>query len=281
MDAAIVTAADASYFDLLQDCISSIRRHPRATSLDLCVLDVGLSEQQVETIRPQVTHVRSPGWDIEFAAQASCPPWFRAFVSRPFLPKHFPEYELLIWLDADTWLCNWDAIDLLQAAGERSGFVAVPELDRSYSHCFHLRPGVLRNLRETYEQGFGREVAERLAVLPVINSGVLAIRRDSSAWSAWVTILQQALARSTRFLVEQCALNVAIYTGQIKPHFLPSWCNWNCAHATPLLNPATGELHSPMMPYERISICHLTDVKRQAVDVTGTDGAVRHIPLTY
>lgn len=279
MKTALVTAANDKFFDLVSGLIQSFHDCPESSELGLCVLDVGLTSEQVSTLKSKNAKVVKPGWDLQFNS-ASCPEWFKALVARPHFPKHFPEYDAYVSIDADAWLCNWDGVALLIKAMKTSGFAIVPELDRSYAHCYQLRPNVTKNVRETYVESFGEETA-RLADAPIINAGVFAMRRDLPFWDIWAKTLHGALQRSIRSLSEQCALNYCIYTGQIKAHFLPSWCNWNCSSALPVLNPSTRQLHSPAIPFEQISICHLVDAKRQVYEIQGTDGFKRKLALTY
>jgi hypothetical protein len=280
MRTTIISAADAGAFAFLQDLIRSFHAAGGPQHADFCVLDVGLTPAQRQSISPEVRRIVSAKWDYPFD-HARVPPWFRAMTARPHLPRYFNEYEILVWVDADAWFCNWDAASLLIRAAAGCEFVGVPELDRTYAHCYQLRPVVQANLERCYREGYGEEAARRFASVPVVNAGVFAMRRDSPGWRVWDDLLGPALLRSTSKLVEQCALNIALYTGRIRPHFLPSWCNWNCGAATPLLNPVTRQLLVPMLPFEPISICHLIDVKDGPVEVNGTDGKTRKIPLTY
>ncbi len=200
---------------------------------------------------------------------------------RPFFPRYFPEYELLIWIDADAWLCNWEAMKLLIRGAEMNGFAIVPEVDRAYSHCFIPRDDLLTNLRNAYFTGFGPQAAARFSTMPVLNCGVFAMRRDVPFWEIWAEILSEALQQGVGPLIEQCALNVAVYNNRIPACFLPSWCNWNCSLSLPILDPRTRNLLVPMLPHEPISICHLVNCKRRILDVACTDGVTRHMPLTY
>jgi hypothetical protein len=279
MRVAIVTGADASFFGLLSELIDSYEAAGGRESAELCAFDLGLTSEQVQIISPRVARVVQPRWDYPFG-NAQVPGWFAALTARPHLPTYF-DHDIILWVDADAWFCNWEAAALLIRAAQTHELVAVPELDRAYAHCFGLRPQVAANLLDTYREAFGDVAAQRFAHLPVVNAGVFAMHRDSPGWKIWGDLLGQALQRSTRRLVEQCALNVALYTGRIRPHFLPSWCNWNCGGALPWLNPATRQLLAPMLPNEVISICHLMDVKMQAVEVQCTDGRRRSMALTY
>jgi hypothetical protein len=281
MKATIVSATDAVLFDLLLGLIQSIRACPESRDVEVCVLDVGMTPEQVSQLAPMVTRVVKAQWDFEFEGREVRPSWYKAMFARPCLPRYFPDYELLIWIDADAWLCNWDAMALLLAARETRGIVIVPELDRTYSYCFHKRSGVLDNVATTYRESFGDEAASKYTDMPILNAGVFAMRRDLPFWDIWAEILAEALRRRVRVLIEQCALNLGIYSGRIAADFLPSWCNWNVANSVPVLDPKTRRLFVPAMPYEPISICHLTDAKRETLSVLCTDRVFRNLPLTY
>jgi hypothetical protein len=281
MKTTIITGADASFFDLLWGLVQSIRACPESREVDLCILDVGLSAQQIAQLTPHVTRIVPAGWDFEFPGRLEAPSWYKAMYCRPFFPRYFPEYDLLVWIDADAWMCNWEAMKLLMAAAGSQRMAIVPEIDRTYTHCYQLRPDVLENLRGAYLAAFGEDAARRYPLLPVFNCGVFAMLRDVPHWKTWSEIMVQALQQCLGALIEQCALNVAAYTGRIPVYCLPSWCNWNAAHAVPMLNPTERTLHAPLLPHEAISIVHLTDIKRNAVKQLGTDGATRLLPLTY
>ena len=283
MKTTIISGADASFIDLLLQLVQSIRACGESRDVDLCILDVGLTPQQVSQLTPLVTRIVPAEWNLDFPARHRpdmCPSWYKAMYCRPFFPEYFPDYELMVWIDADAWLCNWEAMKLLLRGGQMNGFAIVPEVDRAYPHCFVPRQSVLTNLKNTYYAGFGPDAA-RFASMPVLNCGVFAMRRDVPYWGIWAEILARALQQGVGPLIEQCALNVAVYNNQIPACFLPSWCNWNCAHSVPILDPQTRNLLVPLLPFEPISICHLVDCKRQSLNVTCSDGTFRHMPLTY
>jgi len=139
----------------------------------------------------------------------------------------------------------------------------------------------VETVRKHYVGCFGEVVGGQLAVLPIINSGVWAMRRDVPFWGVWAEVMKEALARHVGPLTEQCALNGAIYTGKIAYYALPAWCNWNCAQATPLLDVETRLFHEPMLPHDLISILHLNDIKGREVEVLCTDGNSRKMQLSY
>ena len=44
---AIITLADSNYFEMLNELIDSIHKHPESKKISICVLDAGLTEEQI------------------------------------------------------------------------------------------------------------------------------------------------------------------------------------------------------------------------------------------
>src|ERR1700746_3788195 len=122
--------ADRNYFPLLRDMILSIRAHSRDVAIG--VLDLGLEAEHRRWLSEKVSHIVSPGWDLDFPHRAQTPETLKAQVARPFLRRHFPGYETYLWIDADAWLQDWRAIDLYVAAAGRGQLPITPGSDRRY-----------------------------------------------------------------------------------------------------------------------------------------------------
>ena len=60
----IVTLSDSNYFPLLEELIHSIRRFKQSENIDICLLDAGLSSDQIELISTQVDEIKKADWDI-------------------------------------------------------------------------------------------------------------------------------------------------------------------------------------------------------------------------
>ena len=55
---AIVTLADSNYFELLQELVSSIKKHKESENVSICVLDAGLTNEQIKIIKDKVFSVK-------------------------------------------------------------------------------------------------------------------------------------------------------------------------------------------------------------------------------
>jgi hypothetical protein len=279
---AIVTAADANYVPFLTDLLDSIERHQRISSrMDVCVLDIGLTPEQKAALAKRVTKIIEPGWLFDFSAKENTPRYMQGMLARPFFPEILPGYERYVHLDADVWLQDWRGMELLLLPSQGEMMVIVPEIHRAYAHNYRVDRAVQDTLRRHYVGCFGENVANQLLMLPIINAGVWAMRRDVPYWKVWGDILKEAMNRFAGPLTEQCALNAALYTGKIAYYALPAWCNWNCAQATPLFDVDTRLFHEPMLPHDLISMVHMNGVKGSEVEVLCTDGSARKMALTY
>lgn len=280
MRASIVTASDEGYFPTVVELLDSLEGIERLGSFSIHVLDVGLNEAQQRQLAARGCALVVPGWDVDVSRVQGVPGWFRAMTARPFLPSYVRETDLILWIDGDVWVQDQEMLyDFVRAA--RAGRLAVcPEMDRCYDNVF------LRNSsREVYygnlTRYFGRETAETLVHLPMLNCGVFALPADSPFWSLWQDAARAAARRYCSNFLEQTAFNVAVYTNRVTPHFLPARYNWMTCHAIPAFDEGSGRFVEPQLPHDRIGLVHLACGmwKRGDILYRTTDGRVRIGPL--
>lgn len=283
----IISGGDAKYFPLLRACLSSIRDQPEGRDVPLGILDLGLTEDQCTWLRDIGAGIVKPGWDIELHRARQLPEHYKALIARPFLPRHFPGYELYMWLDADAWVQDWSAVELFRRAAREGAIAVVPEIDRSYRNFFHAWQEFHDIIHASYREAFDQTTADEMVRHPLINSGVFALQPNSPTWEVWAGLIGQGLSRSDNFLTEQNALNIAIYRHGIKKHFLPVTCNWAAHHSTPAWDVARRCFVEPCLPHSKIGILHLTvwTKEQPTVDVLQVggpnDGATRPMSLRY
>jgi hypothetical protein len=281
-DIIVVSAADSGYFPLLRDAVTSVRAlNPR---VPIGVLDLGLAPEEIAWLGESVAHVVRPGWDVEFPGRERMPETFKAQVARPFLPRHFPGYEMYFWLDADAWLQEWRVVELyLVAAGKEKIAIAL-ELDRAYKRHYK-RPKLLgMNLVwKTYREAFGWRAADRLGRNPTANCGVFALHRDAPHWQEWARFLTRVLQRTRFFFAEQIALNYAIFAEGLPANFLPAYCNWAVGDALPAFDATRGLFVEPYAPHEVIGVMHLAgrDHKTGVHRLERLDGGTVETSLRY
>ena len=207
---------------------------------------------------------------------------------RPYLNEIVRGYDVILWLDADTWAQHPPAvIELAEEAG-RHGMAAVPEVDRGYFkfvegvHAWDIEADGVRRL-------FGPEIAQRMAHVPVVNSGVWAARADSPLWPAWRRYLQAGLGRIdviddfTR-TVEQSAFNLAIRLESLPLRRFPASYNWLACLALPHWHEGRRTLVDPNPPNDSIRIVHVSAHligKPVVLPAIGAPASVGPLMLTY
>jgi hypothetical protein len=248
------------------------------------VLDLGLEPDQLAWLGERVTRVVRPGWDIEFPDRDRTPETLKALVSRPYLPRHFPGYEMYLWLDADAWLQDWRTVELYCGAAGRDRLAITLELDRAYKRHYKRPKFFGMTLAwKCYRQAFGWRVADRLGRNPTANGGVFALHRDAPHWEAYGRLLSQVLQRSRFFLGEQTALNYTIFGERLPVNFLPAYCNWMPGDAVPAFDAVRGLFVEPYAPHEVIGVMHLAgrDQKNKVFRLDCLDGGVIETSLRY
>ena len=183
-----LTGGDAAYFDLMHDCIASLRATPEGRALALGVLDCGLTDEQRAWCREQGAELVVPQWDFAFPGRAALKDGYKALTARPFLPRYFPGFDLYFWIDADCWVQQGDAIDLFLTAARTGALAVAPEIHRSMRHYHHAWGEFSAVCGAAYEACFDKETAERLIRYPMINAGVFALAADAPHWAGWADV---------------------------------------------------------------------------------------------
>jgi hypothetical protein len=268
-----ITGGDAAYFDLMRDCIASLRATAEGQAMALGALDCGLSDEQRAWCREQGATLVMPEWDFDFPGRDKLKDGYKALTARPFLPRYFPGFDVYLWIDGDCWVQQGDALSLFVAAARTGALAVAPEIHRSMRHYRHAWTEFSSVNGAAYESCFDRATAERLIRYPLINAGVFALTADAPHWAGWAGLLGEALHRSTD-MTDQIALNVLVYDKGFECEPLPSRCNWPVHHATPAWDEERGLFVEPAMPYEPLGILHLTIYTKRlaALDVREVNG---------
>jgi hypothetical protein len=89
-----ITGGDAAYFDLMRDCMGSLRATAEGRAVALGVLDCGLTAEQQAWCRAQGATLVVPRWDFDFPGRETLKDGYKALTARPFLPRYFPGFHL-------------------------------------------------------------------------------------------------------------------------------------------------------------------------------------------
>ncbi len=256
MKTIIISAADAGFFHLLHGLIESLTSINNYDCPQLGVLDLGLTTEQLAWLKQKKAITVTPEWDFEFADRDTKNRNFMAQTARPFLNKYFPEYEILIWMDADTWLQERDAIGWLQHVAAKNRLAICQEMHSSYKR--HYKNQEIFGKYAIFKDFFGSDVAETYGFTPSTNVGVFALANQAPHWQAWRQTMTEALKVESSFFAEQTSLDCAIYKYNLPVTWLPARCNWLCHQALPLFCTRQKRLVEPLPPHDPLWIIHLT-----------------------
>jgi hypothetical protein len=282
----IVSAADRAFFGMLQGLVRSIRDQREASSVDVAVLDLGLAPEQRLWLEENAVHPIVPRVSVLGDDDIRS----RAFSARPVLPECVPGYEEYLWIDADAWVQDWAAVELFFAAAAGGALAIVYSVDRGYDDAILTRlrsvlgvvVGVSGWIPRAALIGYGRGVSLRLALKPLVNAGVFAMRARSPGWAAWAESYRNARFVRNRPAFDQVAVTHAIFERGLEVEFLPAWCNWICSRGLPKVDPAEGRLVEPCLPHRDLGIVHLVHAKRDAeLELAQVGGGTVVRTLTY
>jgi hypothetical protein len=249
----VVTACDANHFPLAEELLASLQ------AIENRHFDIGFI---------QVGEVSAPASIMDMADLSAVIPTgdligpkegfqlaYLAIKTR--LPEFFPGYEIYVWLDSDTWVQNAAGIDQIIECAQLADVCLHPQTDVNYFGCQFPDNYTLH----AYQVIFGKEDRLRFSRHPMINAGVFGAAAQSPLWRAWEMLLtdvrQRLQFQKDRFFSDQIPLHKLIYSNGISFYPLRAVNNWLVLHSLPRLDPATGQLTAPSLPFEQINIVHL------------------------
>ena len=261
----IVSLADANYYPLLNELISSIKRFEKSRDIAICILDAGLSDQQKDELSTKVDEIKFAEWDIKVPdSKIKGREWLKSQVSRAFLPKYFPNYEKYLWIDCDAWVNDWQSIELYFKACENEklgitqtigpGYKITSRVDWVFGKLAIIKS---QNFKHAIKSKISYQKARKLAFAPHINIGVFSLEKKSTTWEKWQENLKQTLQGGDIFGSEQLAMNMSVYIDNVETEFLPLNCNWITSNLLPKFDEVNNTFVEPYLPNYKIGIMHL------------------------
>ena len=283
MQIIIITAADANYFELVRGTILSVREKSEGANVAIGFFDLGCTPEQLQWLETQVNIIKKPDWDFDFPGRNEAPEHLKGLLVRPCLRKYFPNFDIYLWIDADAWVQDWRAINLLVEGASHRGLAIVPEVHRASLQQYGQLPQFWPWVYQQYEANFGEDIAKKFYSYPILNAGVFALRKDALHWEIWAEKLHQGLQRSGCVMTDQFALNLAVYSGELfnLTEMLPAWCNW-IFNGFPVWNKQRGCFVEPYLPQEAIGILHLAGRQNfDRIKLMATDGDILEMSVRY
>ena len=294
MKIALVSGGDHKYYPMILEWIESVNRlKPADQTIDLCILDAGLTQEQRAVLKTRVQHIASPEWPADLPAhKIKNKEFLKACAARPFLPHLFPDYDVYVWLDGDTWVQNWSAIELLIAGAQKSGLAICPQVDRAYGKAMRLKwlgpfPFKARSFYySNARRAFSGKVARELFPYPTLNAGVFAISGNAPHWDRWQKLIVKALEKGKVFTAEQLSLGMMVYLEKFSAEFLPATCNWLLENK-PVWDEDTQAFVEPFLPHQKVGIMHLSGCDKMrldrsiTIDIKTKDGKDKTLSYRY
>lgn len=274
----IVTGGDAVYFPLIDELRRSVLAAFPDNPPAFGVIDAGLTPAQADQLRGTGAVVATlPNDPALPAAALRKRSALAANFGKLWLDRMFPGHDVLIWLDADTWVQDPDAVRLVEGAARTGALAIVPGGGRSWERPIEVRWlfGGLWGLAQVRSFNFknGRHAGLPLPVLrdlgtrPLLNAGVFGLRADAPHWDAMRRWQARILRRGKPFTSDQIAMALTIYVDGHKVALLPEGCNYIRPWR---FDPSRALLVQDWYPYPPVGIVHLAGEKRMRFDPTAT-----------
>jgi len=262
---AIITLADSNYFEMLDELVESIKRNPESKNISICVLDAGLSDDQIRFIEKKVYKIKKANWDIKVPKYKTIgKEWLKSQVSRAFLPNYFPEFKKYLWIDCDAWVNNWKSIELYFTACDNGKLGITQTMGPGYRIMTKVKwiIGKLaliksQNYKHAKSSGINEADSRKIAFAPHLNIGVFSLEKDSPCWELWQKNLKKTLAKGKVFGSEGLAINLSVYVDNASVEFLPLYCNWIISNLLPKYDSEKKTFIEPNLPNYEIGIMHL------------------------
>lgn len=288
--AIIVTSANALYFELVQDLIVSLRTQKFNIAFDIGLLDTGMTDEQCQWLKSnnvkieRTKRLASMQNSDELEKEI---PGFSTLTEQLFMRDYFPDYDVYLWMDADTWVQTPEAINLMiPLAANTPALLIAPEMDRSYQPFFD-NAKIWGRYNDWYVKSYGPDIAGEMSLRPMYNVGIWAMRKDCVGFQLWADTylgLLKSVAKPSidHFMAHQLGMNIALHRGEVPCLKLPARYNWLTAFALPLYDKDRHLFLEPSPPYQPISHLHLTrDIKAQNETLQCTDGTTHKCSLIH
>ncbi len=280
--ALIVTGGDSVYFPMIDELRQSLLAAFPAGAPPFGVIDAGLTVDQTAALRAHGVLVATLPEDRSLPAEMLRKrPALAANFGKLWLDRMFPGHEVLIWLDADTWVQDPAAVELVAGAADTGALAIVPGGGRYWERHIEVRwllNGLWSlaqvrsfNMKNGRHAGLPLKVLRDIATRPLLNAGVFGLRADAPHWDAMRRWQAHILRRGKPFTSDQIAMALAIHTDGLPAELLPDTCNYIRPWR---FDPKQAALVEFYYPYPKVGIVHLAGQKEMRFDPAATTEVV-------
>jgi hypothetical protein len=278
----VVFATDENYFHLASDLVNSLIENvlPHRQVAMYC-LDIGLSLPSRQWMLERGVQLRTATPDRlpeSLRPIVAAKPYMIAQFYRPYWPELAPEVDIIIHIDCDAWCQNAGLIAACEEAveGLPQNFVLAPSTSH-YSGGFFENLEKIIEMQQNWTFGcYEKGVADALARMAFLSSGVFAGRRDAPVWDRWaaeiarIVPLVAAVNPPVLHLAEQTALNGVVRIAGLVTILDPIY-NFHCNSGGVRRCEVTGKVMTSLIhPNVEIGVVHLADWNRRQDDYTAS-----------
>ncbi len=265
MKSIILSGSDKKYFNLLHNLCINLKKKNILKKSDLGLFDVGLTNDQNIKLLNFTKKIIKPGWDCKINFEAA--QWKKLLVVRPFLKKYFPNYDLYIWMDADTLPLSDNFLKEIKLVNYKEAFICNEydncylnnKIDTTYKEIFYDYYKIKGWAHKNNLKYLGKKIANNLLGKPLFNAGFFALKNTSIIWKKWQKIYRTIIEEGQDdycLSMDQASLNQILYENLEKVHIMNSKYNWLLKNSLPHIN--EKNLCKPSFPHEKIEIIHFT-----------------------
>ena len=270
----IVSGGDTKYFQLLKELAHSMRDKPEGKDINIVFLDGGLSKEDINYFKNLDINVINPGWCNSLAERrARGRDFLKINIAKLYLDQLIPNTEIIIWVDADAWIQNFDFINLYDLVARKKKLAVVSQASRLQPHHIQYRKWIfhqlveLRNIlyKNARRSGLKPSEIKSLQARPTLNAGSYALHIDAPHWKQFRFWQNEILKKGRLFTSDQLAMGLTIYHDNFSYEALPDICNymgpWRYSNEDNIFVDYYA-------PYNPVSVMHLAgqDLHRSDLD---------------
>ena len=269
----IVSGGDTKYFQLLKELAHSVRDKPEGKNIDIVFLDGGLSAEDVNYFKNLNINIIDPGWCNSLAKRrAKGREFLKINIAKLYLDQLIPNSEIIIWVDADAWIQNFDFISLYDLVARKKKLAIVSQASRLQPKHIQYRTWIfhqlveLRNIlyKNARRSGLKSSHIKSLQARPTLNAGSYGLHIDAPHWKQFRFWQNEILKKGRLFTSDQLAMGLTIYHDNFAYEALPDTCNymgpWRFSNED-------NNFVDYYAPYNPVSVMHLAGQELQRSDI--------------
>lgn len=272
-DITIVSGGDTKYFDLLYDLAKSIRSQNNGNKLKIAYLDGGLTSNNIDILSKLNISVLDPGWRHPYAEKRNKGrDYLKINIAKVHLDKIFPESKILIWIDADAWMQNLNALDLFSVVAKKNKFAVVSQASRLQTNHVSFKKHIgkfveLRNIiyKNARRAGIPSKILPNLMGRPTLNAGAYALHVNAPHWERFRHWQNIALKKGRLFTSDQLVFGLTIYEDGLPYEALPDICNYMGPWRWCSKREIFVDYYAP---YDPVSVVHLVGQDKMRKDLS-------------